>query len=104
MDQKNTTCLKMDSFTSIKIKRATAKRFRKFSKKNFKSHSEAMETILDFFDFNEISPRERLGPNGRTMENNLKKRIGANIRQQLELYSKRKAIPVHQSAGVVKAI
>lgn len=38
-----------------------------------------METMLDFFDFNEISPRERLGPSGRTIETNLKKRIDAVI-------------------------
>ena len=38
-----------------------------------------MATMLDFFFYNEISPRERLGPTGRTIEANLKKRINAVI-------------------------
>lgn len=38
-----------------------------------------MTTMLDFFFYNEISPRERLGPTGRTIEANLKKRINAVI-------------------------
>ncbi|SHG48077.1 hypothetical protein SAMN05444483_11354 [Salegentibacter echinorum] len=69
----------MDSFITIRFKRQTAKRFQQFSKKHFKSHTEAMATMLDFFFYNEISPRERLGPTGRTIEANLKKRINAVI-------------------------
>ena len=38
-----------------------------------------MATMLDFFFFNEISPKERLGPTGRTIEASLKKRINAVI-------------------------
>ena len=38
-----------------------------------------MATILDFFFYNEISPKEKLGPTGRTIEANLKKRINAVI-------------------------
>jgi hypothetical protein len=38
-----------------------------------------METILDFFMYNEISPHERLGPTGRTIEASFKKRINAVI-------------------------
>jgi hypothetical protein len=70
---------KMDSFITIRFKRATAKRFQEFSKTHFKSHTEAMSTILDFFFYNEISPKEKLGPTGRTIEANLKKRINAVI-------------------------
>ena len=69
----------MDSFITIRFKRQTAKRFQEFSKIHFKSHTEAMATMLDFFFYNEISPRERLGPTGRTIETNLKKRINAVI-------------------------
>ena len=69
----------MDSFTGIRFKKETAKRFQQFSKKHFKSHTEAMATMLDFFFFNEISPKERLGPTGRTIEASLKKRINAVI-------------------------
>ena len=69
----------MDSFITIRFKRKTAKRFQEFSKKYFKTHTEAMENILDFFLYNEISPKEKLGPTGRTIEAKLLKRINAVI-------------------------
>jgi hypothetical protein len=69
----------MDSFITIRFKRKTAKRFQEFSKMHFKTHTEAMENILDFFRYNEISPREKLGPTGRTIEAKLLKRINAVI-------------------------
>lgn len=70
---------KMDSFITIRFKRKTAKRFQEFSKKHFKTHTETMEAILDFFFYNEISPKEKLGPTGRTIETKLLKRINAVI-------------------------
>jgi phosphoribosyl-ATP pyrophosphohydrolase len=69
----------MDSFIGIRFKKETAKRFQEFSRKHFKSHTEAMATMLDFFRYNEISPREKLGPTGRTIEASIKKRINAVI-------------------------
>lgn len=69
----------MDTFITIRFKRKTAKRFQEFSKTHFKSHTEAMATMLDFFFYNEISPKEKLGPTGRTIEQSLKKRINAVI-------------------------
>ncbi|MEM1257582.1 MAG: BfmA/BtgA family mobilization protein [Bacteroidota bacterium] len=69
----------MDSFITIRFKRKTAKRFQEFSKMHFKTHTEAMETILDFFFYNEISPKENLGSTGRTIEAKLLKRINAVI-------------------------
>ena len=62
----------MDSFIGIRFKKETAKRFQTFSRTYFKSHTEAMSTMLDFFFYNEISPKEKLGPTGRTMEAKLK--------------------------------
>ncbi|GGK20678.1 hypothetical protein GCM10007962_13490 [Yeosuana aromativorans] len=38
-----------------------------------------MDTMLDFFLYNEISPKETLGPNARTLEANIKKRINALV-------------------------
>lgn len=70
---------KMDSFITIRFKRKTAKRFQDFSKTHFKTHTEAMENILDFFFYNEISPKEKIGPTGRTIEAKLLKRINAVI-------------------------
>ncbi len=69
----------MDSFITIRFKRETAKRFQEFSKMHFKTHTEAMEAIFDFFFYNEISPKENLGPTGRTIEAKLLKRINAVI-------------------------
>ena len=69
----------MDSFIGIRFKKETAKRFQTFSRTYFKSHTEAMATMLDFFFYNEISPKEKLGPSGRTIEAKLLKRINAVI-------------------------
>jgi len=69
----------MDSFIGIRFKKETAKRFQEFSRTHFKSHTEAMATMLDFFFYNEISPKEKLGPTGRTIETSIKKRINAVI-------------------------
>lgn len=69
----------MDTFIGIRFKKETAKRFQEFSKMHFKTHTEAMETILDFFFYNEISPKENFGPTGRTIEGKLLKRINAVI-------------------------
>ncbi|MCL8007614.1 hypothetical protein M8845_09275 [Gelidibacter japonicus] len=46
---------------------------------HFKSHPEAMASMLDFFYYNEISPKEIYGPTGRTIEPTLTKRIDAPI-------------------------
>lgn len=69
----------MDTFIGIRFKKETAKRFQEFSRTHFKSHTETMEAILDFFFYNEISPKEKLGPTGRTIEASIKKRINAVI-------------------------
>ncbi len=75
----------MDSFTGIRFKKETAKRFQKFSRTHFKSHTEAMATMLDFFFYNEISPKEKLGPTGRTIEAKLLKSFCNNC---LSLYQR----------------
>ena len=82
----------MDSFITIRFKRNTAKRFQEFSKTHFKSHSDAMATMLDFFFYNEISPKEKLGPTARTLadnlstvETNLLKRMNAIIAIQRDI-------------------
>ena len=69
----------MDSFIGIRFKKETAKRFQTFSRTYFKSHTEAMAGMLDFFFYNEISPKEKLGPTGRTIEAKLLKRINTVI-------------------------
>lgn len=69
----------METFKTIRFKRDTAKRFQQFSKTHYKTHSEAMEGMLDFFFYNEISPKENLGPSIRTLEALIKKRINGLV-------------------------
>ncbi|WP_339916938.1 BfmA/BtgA family mobilization protein [Yeosuana marina] len=76
MKRNNTT---VKTFSNIRFKKKTVQRFQEFSKRFFKTHTEAMDTMLDFFLYNEISPKETLGPNARTLETNIKKRINALV-------------------------
>ncbi len=69
----------MKSFSNIRFKKKTAQRFQEFSRRFFKTHTEALQTMLDFFFYNEISPKETLGPNARTLEASIKKRINSVI-------------------------
>lgn len=69
----------MGGFSGIKFKTNTAVRFRKYSGEIARSHSEAMEIILDFFQENKISPFESPGPAMNTLEYVLKKRINSVI-------------------------
>lgn len=69
----------MKTFSNIRFKKKTAQRFQEFSRRLFKTHTEALETMLDFFLYNEISPKETLGPNSRTLEAAIKKRINSLI-------------------------
>ena len=67
------------TFNNIRFKKRTAQRFQEFSRRFFKTHTEALQTMLDFFFYNEISPKENLGPTARTLEQNMKKRYNALI-------------------------
>jgi len=68
-----------ERFVNLSIKESVARDFKDFRKKLSRSQSMALREMLDFFQVNELSPNERLGPSGRTMEANLKKRINAVI-------------------------
>ena len=69
----------MKIYINIRFKKKTAERFQEFSKTHYKTHTDAMAGMLDFFFYNEISPKENFGPTGRRIENSLKKRINAVI-------------------------
>ncbi|MCM4156192.1 BfmA/BtgA family mobilization protein [Gramella sp. AN32] len=69
----------MDEFIGIRIKKKIAERFKEFSKKHYRTHTETLAGMLDFFYYNEISPKENFGPTGRRLENTFKKRINAVI-------------------------
>lgn len=69
----------MSTYRTLHIHATTAQRFRTFSKAHFNSQTEALEAMLEFFEINEISPKEDLGPTGRRIEAIVKKRINAVI-------------------------
>ena len=52
----------MDSFWTLRIKKETAVRFRAFARMYYSTQSLALDGMLDFFRYNEISPHEKLGP------------------------------------------
>lgn len=70
---------KKTGFTTISFKTPVVKRFRQFSKQVAPDHSEALSIMLDFFHYNELSPRERFGPTGRRIEDLIKRRNNAVI-------------------------
>lgn len=76
---KKSNKITLKTFSNIRFKKKTVQRFQEFSRRFFKTHTEALDTMLDFFLFNEISPKETLGPNARTLEANIKKRINALV-------------------------
>ena len=63
------------SFSGINIKKGVASKFRKFSKQISKSNTEALEAMLNFFDWNDLSPHDDLG----VKSDGTKKRINALI-------------------------
>ncbi|WP_335965766.1 BfmA/BtgA family mobilization protein [Galbibacter sp. PAP.153] len=62
-------------FSAISIKKETADRFRKFSREISGSHSKTLETMLNFFKWNGLSPNDNVGVKTDTT----KKRINALI-------------------------
>lgn len=68
-----------EQFDSLSIKTSVAQKFNKFCKKMSRSKSMTLLMMLDFFETNGISPNETLGPNMKTLESQIKKRINAVI-------------------------
>jgi hypothetical protein len=68
-----------EKFKTFKFKESVAKKFRRFCKTMSKSQSITLLLMLDFFEVNGISPKEKLGANMNTLENRIKKRINALI-------------------------
>ena len=68
-----------EQFTTISFKGSIAKKFRGFSKKMGASNSMTLLMMLDFFETNNVSPKESIGPSVHTLENLIKKRVSAVI-------------------------
>lgn len=72
-----------ERFDKIGIKTSVAKRFRSFSNKISKSQSMTLLLMIEFFESNNISPDEKMGPAMQTLEHRIsilfKKRINGMI-------------------------
>ena len=68
-----------EQFTTVSFKDSIAKKFRAFSKKMGASNSMTMLMMLDFFETNNLSPKESIGPTVNTLESLIKKRVSAVI-------------------------
>ncbi len=69
----------MDKFFTIRFRRNTAQRFKKFSKRFAKSYSEGIDLMMDFFEWHGFRPNQRFEKS--LMQEILKnrKRTEANI-------------------------
>ncbi len=72
MDSKNK---KKSTFSAISINRITAERFRAFSKTVSKSHSDTIDTIIDFFEKTKITPKSEVMISFITFQNYMKGRL-----------------------------
>lgn len=70
---------KNHDFSAVSYKSAVAERFRLFSKKVCRNHSETLTVMMDYFEHNAISPHEDPGPNMTLLEKKIKLRINAVI-------------------------
>ena len=62
-------------FSAINIKKDVAVRFRNFSRLVSDSHTHTLERVMNFFEWNDLSPNDDLGINN----NRTNKRINAVI-------------------------
>ncbi len=67
------------SYSNINLREKVAKRFRKFSKKIAKSHSETLVTIMDFFEWHGFKPNDRFVDSILEEIRKNRKRTEANI-------------------------
>ncbi|WP_300439049.1 BfmA/BtgA family mobilization protein [Christiangramia sp.] len=68
-----------EPFQGLRIKASVAEKFRQYARKLSKSQSMTLLLMLDFFEINAISPKEKIGPKIQTLESFIKKRINALV-------------------------
>lgn len=88
MDSENK---KKSTFSAISINRITAERFRAYSKTVSKSHSDTIDTIIDFFEKTKITPKSEVMISFITFQNYMKGRLDyiiELIREQEHKYHK----------------
>ncbi|MFC6861784.1 BfmA/BtgA family mobilization protein [Zunongwangia atlantica 22II14-10F7] len=70
---------KKDQFINLSIKAPVAKKFRKYARHLGCSQSMCLLLMLEFFETNQLSPKERMGPHMQTLERLVKRRFSALI-------------------------
>ncbi|WP_445735309.1 BfmA/BtgA family mobilization protein [Mariniflexile sp.] len=69
----------MDDFNTIRLKKKTIDKFKKYSKKISPSYSETLDFMIAFFEDNNVSPYDTLKMNFSSLPNILNKRMDAVI-------------------------
>ena len=69
----------MDDFNTIRLKKKTIDKFKKYSKKISPSYSETLDFMIAFFEDNNLSPYDTLGMNRTSLQNVLNKRLDAVV-------------------------
>ncbi|SFZ93032.1 hypothetical protein SAMN05428642_1021140 [Flaviramulus basaltis] len=69
----------MDDFNTIRLKKKTIGKFKKYSKKISPSYSENLDFMIAFFEDNDLSPYDVLNENMTSVSNRINKRIDAVI-------------------------
>ncbi|MCR9228376.1 MAG: hypothetical protein NXH90_13240 [Flavobacteriaceae bacterium] len=68
-----------EGFAGMRIKMSVAKKFRRFSKSFGKSQSLTLLAMIDFFEVNGVSPKDRLGATISSLKHQMKQRFNAVI-------------------------
>ena len=69
----------MDDFNTIRLKKKTIDKFKKYSKKSSPSYSETLDFMIAFFEDNNLSPYDTLKPTHASLTNILNKRMDAIV-------------------------
>ena len=69
----------MDDFSTIRLKKKTLNKFKKYSKKISHSYSETLDFMIAFFEDNNLSPYDTLGMTSTSLLNVFNKRMDAVV-------------------------
>ena len=69
----------MDDFNTIRLKKKTIDKFKKYSKKISPSYSETLDFMIAFFEDNNLTPYDTLGMNRTSLQNVFNKRLDAVV-------------------------
>jgi len=69
----------MDDFNTIRLKKKTLDKFKKYSKKTTPSYSETLDFMMAFFEDNNLSPYDTLSMSNTSLLNVFNKRMDAVV-------------------------